>query len=333
MQNSPKTGKSAQKRLYARQQWTKSNAKRKGSFLAKRFQPSEYSVVDRQTHLVWCRDAGVSEFPLTWQEAFEFVDALNRDAYGGATNWRLPNRRELFSLVSHERINPALPAGHPFANVFHGYYWSANTCARLPAQAWYVHFGGGKVYRGMKYASNMVWPVRNAAPEESAVHATGQHHCYDEAGNHTPCSKRPMQHAALVSGVQWPAPRFAVEAGTVTDQLTGLIWTRKAVSGEAFLSWHAARDAIDAMNRKKAHGFDDWRLPHIRELETLADLGNHSPALPADHPFSAVSDFYWSQTTSMYETRYAWAFYSKDGSVGVGFKENPEFSLWPVRGS
>ena len=153
----------ADKKRAERQQRVKSNAKRKGHFLAKRFKPSEYSVVDRQINLVWCRDAGVSEFPLTWQEAFEFVDALNRDAYGGATNWRLPNRRERFSLVSHERINPTLPAGHPFANVFHGYYWSANTCARLPAQAWYVHFGGGKIYRGMKYASNMAWPVRGEA--------------------------------------------------------------------------------------------------------------------------------------------------------------------------
>ncbi|MGM0404194.1 MAG: DUF1566 domain-containing protein, partial [Thermodesulfobacteriota bacterium] len=77
--------------------------------------------------------------------------------------------------------------------------------------------------------------------------------------------------------------------------------------------------------------FSDWRMPGIREIESLTDLGRHSPALPEAHPFSDVSDFYWSATTSMYEQRYAWTFYMKDGAVGVGFKENPEFSLWPVR--
>jgi hypothetical protein len=304
--------------------------------LGERFDPSVYTVTDRITNLVWCRDAGISEFPLTWVEAFDFTASLNRDSYGGVQDWRLPNRQELFSLVSHAVINPVLPAGHPFINVFNGYYWSAGTCARLPSQAWYVHFGGGKVYRGMKQAANMVWPVRDGLAGEGNLFSSGQNQCYDEKGAVISCENVPMQSAAVASGKKWPSPRFSVSGEVAIDGLTGLTWTiRASVHGkrtDRFLTWQEAGSRIKAMNREGAHGFDDWRLPGIRELERLADLSMHSPALPAAHPFTDVSDFYWSQNTSRYEERYAWTFYMKDGAVGVGFKENPEFSLWPVRG-
>ena len=297
-----------------------------------RFEPDEKTVRDVKTGLTWCRDAAVSAFPLTWREAFEFIESLNNDRYAGFSDWRLPNRRELFSIVSHSHINPSLPPDHPFLNVFQGYYWSANTCARLPDQAWYVHFGGAKVYRGMKHASNMVWPVRGVVNETSGVYCTGQRLCHDAAGNQFPCGENDMQHRALVSGIVWPSPRFVLSGDVAADRLTGLSWTRKASRENRFFTWPEALVEIDRMNREKRFGCNNWRMPEIREIETLADLGSHSPALPMDHPFHDVSDFYWSGTTSMYEKRYAWAFYMKDGAVGVGFKENAEFSLWPVRG-
>ena len=297
-----------------------------------RFETSRHAVFDLETGLTWCRDAGVSEFPLTWKESFEFVETLCDAGYGGFSDWRLPNRRELFSLVSHSHINPSLPPDHPFFNVFHGYYWSAGTCVRLPVQAWYVHFGGAKVYRGIKQASNMVWPVRGTVADESGHYLTGQRHCYDETGQILPCKDHMMQKIALESGVDWPNHRFEVFTDVVLDHLTGLFWTQKASFENRFHTWQGAQAKITRMNRENAHGFDDWRIPEIREIESLADLANHSPALPGGHPFADISDFYWSNTTSMYETRYAWTFYMKDGAVGVGFKENAEFSLWPVRG-
>lgn len=300
--------------------------------MKKRFDSSEWTVTDRKTGLVWARNAGLSEFPLTWKEAFSFVDDMNRNRYAGYSNWRLPNRRESFSLISHSRVNPSLPEDHTFANVFHGYYWTANTCARLPGQAWYVHFGGAKMYRGMKDASNMVWPVRERISAPANIAFTGQIRCYDEKGQAVPCEKHSLQHMALAAGIQWPEPRFHVQDATVLDRLTGLTWTREARCGHHLLvTWQDAHEKIFLMNRENMHGFSDWRIPAIRELESLTDLGRHSPALPKGHPFSNVSDFYWSATTSMLEMRYAWAFYMKDGAVGVGFKKNPEFSLWPVR--
>jgi hypothetical protein len=300
--------------------------------LHKRFFVKKKTVLDRHTGLMWSLDASLAEFPLTWAEAFDFIQNLNRNYYQDFANWRLPNRKELFSLISHDQINPALPSDHPFENVFHGYYWTASTSARLPQQAWYIHFGGAKVYRGMKQASYMVWPVRSVNRQSADIFFTGRNHCYDDTGKITSCHKDPLQYAAVQAGIKWLNPRFDFNEDLVTDRLSGLTWTRNASYSKNFISWEDAGHMVQQMNANMDFGFNDWRVPHIRELESLIDLAMHSPALPSDHPFAGINDFYWSSTTSIYETRYAWTLYMQDGALGVGFKANPEFFLWPVRG-
>ena len=124
-----------------------------GEPAAKRFQAMTGTVLDSLTGLTWCRNANPADFPLDWQAAHDFIDELNGERAFGHSGWRLPSRRELFTLISHEVVNPALPNDHPFENVFPGYYWTRTESARLLNQAWYVHLGGGKVYRGMKHGS------------------------------------------------------------------------------------------------------------------------------------------------------------------------------------
>ena len=146
-----------------------------------RFRVIDNTVTDQWTGGIWHQHAGLSEFPLTWHEALAFVKEMNRPGGTASNQWRLPSRRELFSLISHQNINPALPTGHPFLEVFNGYYWTSTECARVPDQSWYIHLGGGKVYRGMKHASYMVWPVSGPAVQpdlraERFVRADGQVH-------------------------------------------------------------------------------------------------------------------------------------------------------------
>jgi len=288
------------------------------------------TVYDQQTGLMWMQDAAISELPMTWEEALAFLSQMNAAGLAGYQDWHLPNRRELFSLIDHARINPAVARSDIFENIFHGYYWTSTSCARLPAQAWYVHLGGAKVYRGMKYVSYMVWPVR-VASDAAAVFQTGQRACYDAAGQSISCENT-RQDGAFRIGRPWPEPRFKAGGSTVYDHLTGLIWSRMAAWKETFLTWPDALAQIEAMNRQHVHGYNDWRMPNIKELESLVDLGRHSPALPREHPFVNVRNFYWSSTTSAYETNYAWTLYLQDGAVGVGYKAKAEFYLWPVRG-
>jgi hypothetical protein len=265
---------------------------------AKRFQPAAGTVHDRLTGLTWCRDASAAVFPLDWQAAREFVDQMNREDAFGLGRWRLPTRRELFSLISHDAINPALPKEHPFENVFPGYYWTGTPSRRLPDQAWYIHLGGGRVYRGMKHASYMVWPVTGDAEDPDAAKGAG---------------------------------RWETRREEVLDRRTGLTWERPTHAGRRPVSWREALDAVNAMNAGDADGRSEWRLPNIRELESLIDVWSHSPAFPPEHPFDGVADGYWSSTTSVYEPSYAWVLYTRDGAIGVGFKAKPEFGVWAVR--
>jgi hypothetical protein len=99
------------------------------------------AVLDKETRLVWQKstDSAVK----TWENANSYCYDLN---LGGRKGWRLPSVEELSSLVDPARSNPALPAGHPFTNVHSTTYWSSTTGASYPGNAWYVHFGTGKVY-------------------------------------------------------------------------------------------------------------------------------------------------------------------------------------------
>jgi hypothetical protein len=93
------------------------------------------------------------------------------------------------------------------------------------------------------------------------------------------------------------------------------------------LNWKSALYLIEKMNREYKYGHDDWRLPKIVELESLTDLSQHSPALPVDHLFVNVQEFYWFSTTSKYDINYAWVLNMKDGAAGLGYKPLSEFYL------
>jgi hypothetical protein len=261
-----------------------------------RFEVCGGIVIDHSTSLRWNYNASPTTFPLSWAEAFEYMAQLNRSRHHGIDDWRMPSRRELFSLISHQHINPALPEGHPFSDVFHGYYWTASECRRLADQAWYIHLGGGRIYRGMKASSYMVWPVAGLQPVDGQV-----------------------------------SDRFVIKNSTARDRLTKRMWLKTFDRMDQPVKWEKAFESITALNKKNAGGYADWRLPNIRELESLVDLDRHSPALAVDHPFEHIAEGYWSATTSVYEKRYAWVFYPHDGAVGVGYKPMPDFCAWTVR--
>lgn len=253
-------------------------------------------VADRATGLRWSQNASPTTFPMSWIEACEYVAQLNRSGHHGINDWRLPSRRELFSLISHQHINPALPEGHSFIDVFPGYYWTASECRRLADQAWYIHLGGGRIHRGLKNNSYMVWPTSGPRPDASQM-----------------------------------LSRFVIEDNTAFDRLTKRMWLKTFDAMERPVKWKKALEAIESLNAQNAGGHADWRLPNIRELDSLVDLNRHTPAFAANHPCGSIAEGYWSATTSVYEKRYAWVLYSRDGAVGVGYKPLSEFCACAVR--
>lgn len=301
--------------------------------MERRFLSGEETVTDRQTGLMWMRNASLFDFPMGWSEALNTVKELNKSGLHGYQDWKIPNRKELFSLVSHKTINPSLPAGHPFTDIFPGYYWTSTTCARLPKQAWYIHFGGARVFKGMKHGSYMVRPVRSVDNHYiNKVFQTGQKACFDDNGRPVDCYQT-GQDGEIQAGLTFNRDRFTIHNHTIHDNYTEVTWLRDANVHRGAMDWQSTFDLVSKMNDEKAYGHNDWRVPNIIELESLTDMGRHSPALPDGHPFNDVQAFYWSSTTSMYDTDYAWVLYTVDGVVGVGYKPLSEFYFWPVRGN
>ncbi len=286
-----------------------------------RFEPRDETVVDRLTGLVWLRNANPTEFPMPWSEALEYVHTMNRQKAFGLNDWRLPNRREFRSLMSHQTRKPALPEGHPFRNVFLGWYWTSTSAAINHAYAWYIHMEGARMFYGAKEQYFLVWPVGGEGAR--VLPATGQRDCFAVDGGRMPCAGS-GQNGEHRLGAEWPAPRFEPAGDAVLDRLTGLRWRMDADLTKRQVTW---REALSVVNNLG----DGWRIPNINELESLVDCSRYGPALPEDHPFQNVQEGYWPSTTSFFETDWAWALYLEKGAVGVGQKRGAYFHVWPVR--
>lgn len=209
-----------------------------------RLEPEDDIVLDRLTGLTWAMDANLTEFPVTWQEALDYIKGMNRSKASGLTGWRLPNRRE---LMSHQAKKPVLPEGHPFRNVFPGWYWTSTTAAINTAYAWYIHMEGARMFYGNKEQFFLLWPVRGKG--YGVLPATGQTRCYDASGAHIPCSGT-GQDGEFLFGMVWPSPRFEVMGDDVIDRLTGLCWLRTADLTGRQVTWSQALAVVADFNQK-----------------------------------------------------------------------------------
>ena len=138
-------------------------------------------------------------------------------------------------------------------------------------------------------------------------------------------------------GVTWPNPRFTDNGdGTVTDNLTGLIWLKDAnCFGTTFFDQAVNNSnwlADPACGLTDGSNPGDWRLPNVKEFESLLDYGEYDPAVPLGHPFINLEvDFYWTSTTWAGGSDVAFTIYMKWADVG-GYSKYNFFYVWPVRG-
>lgn len=302
-------------------------------------------VTDKLTGLMWTGDAGtptVTGSPTCsggrriWQEALDYVTCLNTNDYLGYNDWRLPNRKELESLIDRSMYSPALPPGHPFVNVQGISYWSSTWTDSF---GWRVDMDTG-LSSAVSDFDYYVWPVRTDAGITASISLprTGQ-----------TTSVAAGDDGDLQKGVAWPIPRFApASSGTgtvVTDNLTGLMWagdagtptfTGSTTCTGGTLNWFEALSMADSyiacLNYNTYLGYDDWRLPNDIELESLLNAGAYTPSLPTGHPFANVQAAYWSSTTyATNSTNYARVVEIALGIVDRGSKPFDYYSVWPVR--
>lgn len=128
------------------------------------------TVVDSLTGLMWLKDHQCYFAWNGWADAVDFAQnlstgqcGLNDDSHSG--DWRLPNIKELLSLIDYGRYGPALPEGHPFGSFVASSYWTSTTRsaeAGESGEAWAVYPYNASVISFPTNLSGGVWPVRSS---------------------------------------------------------------------------------------------------------------------------------------------------------------------------
>jgi len=148
-----------------------------------------------------------------------------------------------------------------------------------------------------------LWLTSSAAGAQAgpsyAIVDTGQTKCYDNHGEIAPPKPGEPFYGQDAQFRRHPASyTLSADGLTVCDNVTGLTWQRSPdTDGDGALSRRdkvtlAQAQALPAkLNAARFGGFDDWRLPSIKELYSLFDASGTDPSAPMDVEPSRVAPF------------------------------------------
>jgi hypothetical protein len=112
------------------------------------------TVTDNKTGLMWKRCSEGQSFnatsngcdgsaaSYTWQAALQQAQTVNGSGFAGFTDWRMPNIKELRSLVELQCVGPSINAT-VFPNTPSAVFWSSSSYANDSSSAWSVYFNDG----------------------------------------------------------------------------------------------------------------------------------------------------------------------------------------------
>lgn len=201
------------------------------------------TISDLNTGLMWQQVPSPATF--TWLEAVDYCENLELSSYD---DWRIPNLKELYSISDFS-------SGWPYLNS--QYFSLAGPVISKDEQYWSDnHYVGTTVEGGTDAAFGV-------------NHVTGHIKAY-AANAGGPVGGK---YVRAVRGEQYGVNEFVDNGnGTITDLSTGLMWETDD-SGEG-MDWEAA--LAYAEDSEKA-GYSDWRLPNVKELQSIVDY-RYSPS-------------------------------------------------------
>ena len=119
---------------------------------------------DNVTGLIWevkTDDAGVRDKDnrYSFDQAAQLAATVNQTGLCGASDWRVPNRHELQSLVYYGRVEPAIDTDY-FPNTVSNWFWSSSPYVGNASYAWVVDFNNGNVFNYSRFSVSAVRLVR-----------------------------------------------------------------------------------------------------------------------------------------------------------------------------
>jgi hypothetical protein len=239
------------------------------------------TISDKRTGLMWQKTPTFKRY--LHNEAITYA----RDAVIGEYNdWRVPTIKELYSLVWYKgEVNYTTPANStPYIQTdffdykydskpLNGQYWSSTPYLVGTIQgdnrpgAYCVDFAQGYM---------MVTPTGNG----STIYA-------DTDG----CFVRLVRGQKSIYGTNVFTDN---SDGTITDSATGLMW-QKSDDGNTY-NW---KEALSVAKNSSYAGYKDWRIPNIKELQSIVDYSKTTTPM-IDNGYFKLSDpdcWIWTCTT------------------------------------
>ena len=321
-------------------------------------------VIDSATGLQWQKTDIEQRLP--WNKAFNECKNLN---YAGYTDWRLPNKNELLSLVNYEK--PEKPYSYFPDMPRDGSFWSSSTSTSSTERAWLVHFGDGfMLVHSKKNGSNYLRCVRDDKCSggkfwngSACVSPCESNPCNEASANavHDSCTPESLTEfiCDCAEGYGWGGDKCLPECGSGSsfpciDSEYSLIWSSRNTNSK---TWSGANTHCETLEEG---GYTDWRLPTIDELRTIivncpgAQAGGDCKISDPDHlsesdrvmadcsceDVSGNSTYYskfgndtqlWSSSDFADSSDYAWRVYFNSANVNVNVKSSNPYPVRCVR--
>lgn len=236
------------------------------------------TVSDLNTGLMWQQTPNLGD-KMSWDDSIDYCDDLT---VGGYTDWRAPTIKELVSITNFTGdINTMTP--YLDTEYFDFEYPDTSTGDR-DIDAQYV---SSNVYVATVFDGQTCFFGFNFAD--------GRIKCYPLEG---------MQdwYVRCVRGQTEYGENDFVDNGdgTITDTATGLMWQQS--DDGTTRNWE---DALAYADDLELAGYDDWRLPNVKELHSIVDYSRDHPAIDPIFDTMDSEGWFWSSTTAYEQIDFA----------------------------
>ena len=224
----------------------------------------EKTVTDKLTGLMWQK--GSSDDDMSWKDALKYCQRLNNSAYAGYTDWRLPNKNELASLLNYDKTSDA----YSYFPGIQGYeiFWSSSSYIEYVQyvlrayKAWTMSWDSGTVGSDSKSrGTHLAKCVRNSP--ELQCNRFGE---WNAAEKTCKCSSRYDWTGKECLLICHKVDYYGFDPRKCIDPETGYVWSEIAKH-----DWsNADLKCKDHKKTTLSHSdYKGWHLPNISELRTL----------------------------------------------------------------